>query len=215
MRFSERVTLLGASKVNQRVLTEALTFAPRLIAADGGARNAVKLGQMPQFVIGDLDSVDPETLSRIPADRQIRISEQDTTDFDKCLTIIDAPLILGVGFLGRRVDHQLAAFNSLVRHPQRSILLISKRDLCFHLPPRLTLSLAIGTRLSLFPMAPVTGRTLGLRWPIEGIRFAPDGRIGTSNVTDQESVILTIDGPGMLAIMPRAALAEVVQAFAK
>lgn len=170
---------------------------------------------MPQFVIGDLDSVDPETLSRIPVDRQIRIEEQDTTDFDKCLALVDAPLILGVGFLGRRLDHQLAAFNTLVRHPQRAILLVGKHDLCFHLPPDLTLNLALDSRLSLFPLMPVTGRSSGLRWPIDGIAFAPDGRIGTSNIVNRETISLTMDCPGMLAIMPRAALVQVVRAFAK
>ncbi len=215
MRFSERVTLLGASKVNQRVLTEVLTFAPRLIAADGGAGNAVKLGQMPQFVIGDLDSVDPETLSSFPAERQIRIPEQDSTDLEKCLNLIDAPMILGVGFLGRRVDHQLAAFNALLQHAPRAILLISKHDLCFHLPLKLDLNLEIGTRLSLFPMLPVTGRSSGLRWPIDGIQFAPDGRIGTSNIVSQERVSLNMDELGMLAIMPREALREVVRALGK
>jgi len=30
-------------------------------------------------------------------------------------------------------------------------------------------------------MAAVQGRSGGLRWPIDGLPFAPDGRIGTSN----------------------------------
>ena len=213
MQFSQHVTLLGGSKVKQRVLTEALNFAPALVAADGGAKNAVKLGRLPQFVIGDFDSIDAKTLAAIPADRRIRIAEQDTTDFEKCLALIDARLILGVGFLGRRVDHELAALNALVRHPGRAIVLVSARDVCFHLPPELALTVGAGTRLSLFPMAPATGRSSGLRWPIEGIAFAPDGRIGTSNIADRDTVHLRMDAPGMLAIMPRAALGQVVRAL--
>ncbi|MGB5556922.1 MAG: thiamine diphosphokinase [Paracoccaceae bacterium] len=215
MQFSENVTLLGASKVKLGVLTEALTFAPRLVAADGGAKIAVKIGQMPDFVVGDLDSIDPQTLAQIPKNRLVRVSEQETTDFEKCLTVIDAPVILGVGFLGRRVDHQLAAFNALIRHAHKPVVLINKRDLCFHLPADITLPLERGTRVSLFPMAPVTGRSEGLRWPIDGIAFAPDGRIGTSNIADGGTVRLNMDGPGMLAIMPRAALAQVVRALAR
>lgn len=213
MQFLENVTLLGASKVKRRVLTEALTFAPRLIAADGGVKNAVKIGQLPEFVIGDLDSADPDILARIPPDRQIRIAEQETTDFEKCLLTIDAPLILGVGFLGRRLDHQLAAFNALLRYKEKPVVLIGTHDLCFHLPPDLTFRIGRGTRVSLFPLVPVTGRSEGLRWPVAGISFAPDGRIGTSNIAEEDDMRLCMDGPGMLAIMPRAVLPQVVQAL--
>lgn len=213
MQFSNNVTLLGASKVKRRVLTEALTFAPHLIAADGGVKNAVKIGQMPEFVIGDFDSADPLILAQIPPDRQIRIQEQVTTDFEKCLARIDAPLILGVGFLGRRLDHQLAAFNALMRFAKKPVVLLGTHDLCFHMPRELTLNVSVGTRVSLFPMVPVTGSSEGLKWPIAQIPFAPDGRIGTSNSADQETIRLRMDGPGMLAIMPRAVLAQVVQAL--
>ncbi len=215
MRFSENVTLLGASKVKQRVLTEALAFAPRLVAADGGAKNAVKIGRIPEFVIGDFDSIGPDMLSEIPENRRIRVTEQETTDFEKCLSILDAPLILGVGFLGRRIDHQLAAFNALARFARQRVVLLGRRELCFHLPAELSLPVAVGTRVSLFPMAPVSGRSDGLRWPIEGLAFAPDGRIGISNITEKTTLRLQMDGVGMLAIMPRAVLAQVVRALGR
>ncbi len=214
MHFSEKVTLLGAGRAETGVLTEALMFAPRLVAADGGAKNAVKIGQMPDFVVGDLDSVDARTLAKIPADRLIRVTEQESTDFEKCLSLIDAPLILAVGFLGGRIDHQLASFNALTRHEGPPVILLNARDLCFHLPSDLTLRLGAGTRVSLFPMAPVTGRSDGLKWPIGDIAFAPAGRIGTSNISTHDSIRLRMDGPGMLAIMPRAALGEVVRCLA-
>ena len=215
MRFSENVTLLGASKVKSGVLTEALMFAPHLVAADGGAKNAVKIGQLPEFVIGDFDSVDVGTLAQIPDERQIRVLEQDTTDFEKCLSRIEAPLIVGVGFLGRRLDHQMAALNALVRFRDRAVVLMGSIDLCFHLPREMELRLKVGQRFSLFPMAEVTGTSDGLRWPIAGIRFAPDGRIGTSNEVSEPAVRLRTDGPGLLAIMPRAALASVVRALSR
>jgi thiamine pyrophosphokinase len=74
-----------------------------------------------------------------------------------------------------------------------------------HLPPRLAIDLPPGTRVSLFPMAPVTGRSEGLRWPIAGIPFAPAGRIGTSNEATGP-VRLAMDGPGMIAVLPARAL---------
>jgi thiamine pyrophosphokinase len=47
------------------------------------------------------------------------LPEQDTTDFEKCLYSVAAPLLLGVGFLGGRADHHLAAMNVLVRYADR------------------------------------------------------------------------------------------------
>ena len=68
-----------------------------------------------------------------------------------------------------------------------------------------------GTRLSLFPMAPVTGRSTGLRWPVDGIGLAPNGHVGTSNQALGGPVTLSFDGPGMLVILPLVALGQVVR----
>ena len=204
------VTLVGGGEIGPADVKEALTLAPRLVAADGGAGAALAAGHAPEAVIGDFDSVTDETLARLPDARQVRVAEQDSTDFEKCLARIDAPLIVAVGFLGRRVDHQLAAMAALARET-RPVVMVGRHDVVVH-ASRLEISPPPGSRLSLFPMARVTGRSDGLEWPIDGIVFAPDGRIGTSNrVTGP--VRLAFDGPGMLTIMPRAALASVAAAL--
>ncbi len=209
---SEDVTLLGAGDIADGTLNDALALAPILVAADGAAGRALALGLMPQAVIGDLDSLDAATRARIPPERLHGLAEQDSTDFDKCLRNISAPLVLGVGFAGQRLDHELAAYNALVRLAGHRCILIGPVDICFHAPPRLALDLAPGTRVSLFPMAPVTGRSTGLRWPIGGLHFAPDGRVGTSNEATGP-VALEFDGPGMLVILPMAALRPAMAAL--
>jgi thiamine pyrophosphokinase len=211
-RSKENVTLLGAGEVSPTVLERALALAPILVAADGAAGQALALGRMPQAVIGDLDSIDAPTRARIPPPRLHALTEQDSTDFDKCLRNIAAPLVLGVGFAGLRLDHELAALNALVRLRRKRCILIGPVDICFHAPPRLALDLPPGSRLSLFPLAPVSGRSTGLRWPIDGLALAPDGRIGTSNQATGP-VTLAFDGPGMLVILPQAALTVAMAAL--
>ena len=213
VQTSENLTLVGAGDVSKEVLAQALTYAPYLVAADGGAKLALKYGKSPNYLIGDFDSVGGDALARIPEHRHLLVSEQDSTDFEKCLRIIDAPLILGVGFLGRRLDHQLAALSDLVRYADIHCALIGAHDVVFHLPEALEINLTPRTRLSLFPLQPVTGRSQGLKWPIEGLEFAPGGRVGTSNRVAAPRVRLMMDGPGMLAIVPRAALPDVVAAL--
>jgi thiamine pyrophosphokinase len=174
---------------------------------------ALAVDIVPDAVIGDLDSLDPDSLARLPADRLHRIAEQDSTDFDKALRHIDAPLVLAVGFTGARLDHELAVYNALVRLADRRAIVVGEHDICFHAPPALCLDLPLGTRVSLFPMASVTGRSTGLRWPIEGLRFAPDGRVGTSNIVSAAPVTLAMDAPGTLVILPRAMLRAAIRAL--
>lgn len=205
VQSSSPVTLLGGGSLTRGALAGALRLAPCLVAADGGANVALRAGSVPRHVIGDLDSVSAATRAAIPAERFLHVAEQETTDFEKCLTRIEAPFILGLGLSGPRADHTLAVWNALVRHPARRCLILTPRDVAFAAPPRLSLDLRSGTRVSLFPMAPVSGQGTGLRWPIDGLRFAPDGRIGTSNRAEGP-VRLAFGRPGMLVILPRAAL---------
>ncbi len=165
----------------------------------------------PLAVIGDFDSLSDRARNAIPPDRLHPIAEQESTDFDKCLRHIAAPLVLGVGFDGSRIDHQLAAYNALVRRPDRRCILLSRELITFVAPPELRLDLPVGTVLSLFPMARVEGRSNGLRWPIEGLKFAPDGRVGTSNEVSGP-VHLWVDDPRMLVMVPLSELPQAVSA---
>ena len=59
------------------------------------------------------------------------------------------------------------------------------------------------------PLGPVQGRSIGLEWPIDGLNFAPGGRIGTSNRATGP-VALEMAGPEMLLILPRSLVAPLV-----
>lgn len=205
LRTRSWVTLAGAGPVDAEVLRDCLARAPVAAAADGGADALLAAGRLPDAVIGDLDSLTEAGRAAIPPERLHPIAEQETTDFEKCLLRIEAPLVLAAGFLGGRVDHAMAALSVLARGVGAPCILVSRHDVACHAPGRIGLDLPAGLRVSLFPMAPVTGVSEGLRWPIDGIAFAPGGPIGTSNEA-LGRVRLAMDGPGMLVIAPRAAL---------
>lgn len=214
LQSPDGVTLVGGGPVSARDLRLAMSRAPRLVAADSGADRLLAAGMMPEAVIGDLDSISQAALARIPAARLHRISEQATTDFDKALRHVAAPFVLAVGFTGARIDHGLAVLNSLVRQSNRPCILIGPKDLTFAAPAgALQLQLVPDDTLSLFPFARVTGRSKGLQWPIEGLNFAPDGFIGTSNRVSAAQVQLEFDAPGMVVILPRRRLDAVISAL--
>ena len=210
VQASDPVTLLGGGDLHPQDLNLALARAPVLVAADGGADAALAAGHVPQAVIGDFDSLSAQARQRIPKDRLFHVPEQDSTDFDKALRHVSAPLVLGIGFLGGRLDHQLAVLNTLVRRGHRC-LLIGAHEVVVHLPAQLHLDLQPGDTVSLFPMCAVSGRSHGLQWPIDGLAFAPDGQVGTSNRAEG-AVTLWTDGPGLLAMVPRARLDQVIRA---
>jgi len=206
----EPITLVGAGSLGDSDIDDSLALAPTLAAADGGAAHCLAADHMPEAVIGDMDSLDMVQAAGIPWERLHEITEQDSTDFDKALRHIETPLVLAVGFTGARMDHELAVHNALVRYPNRRCVLIGETDVLCVAPPKLTLDVPAGTRVSLFPMRAVTGRSEGLKWPIDGLGFAPDGMIGTSNAATG-TVTLEMDGPGMLLILPKALLPVLVK----
>lgn len=210
VQTSEVVTLVGGGSANPSDLNEIIVIAPVLVAADGGAVLADRAGVIPDAVIGDFDSIPDTLLARLPKDRLHRISEQDSTDFDKALRNISAPLVLAVGFSGGRIDHQLAAFHTLMRYPDRPCVIIGEDEIVFLAPPDIMLDLAPGDIVSLFPMGAVAGRSDGLRWPIDGLAFTPGHRIGTSNQATGP-VHLQFDAPRMLLILPRRAIVPVAR----
>lgn len=213
VRTTQGVTLVGGGPFSRRDLAHCLARAPVAVAADGGADRLMRHGIMPEAVIGDFDSLSAAGRAEIPLARQHVIAEQETTDFDKALRRIDAPFLLALGFAGARLDHGLAAMSTLVARAEQPCLLIGPRDLVFAAPPKLELDLGVGEVFSLFPMAPVRGHSTGLEWPIRGIDFAPDGRIGTSNRVEARRVVLEFENPGMLVILPRRRLDAAIRAI--
>ncbi|MFD2738974.1 thiamine diphosphokinase [Sulfitobacter aestuarii] len=203
------VTLVGGGKATPEDLYEALTLAPTCVAADGGAALAALAEVSLAAVIGDFDSIPGALLAELPEGKRHRIAEQSSTDFEKALSRIAAPLVIGVGFTGGRIDHQLAAFHSLMRFAAQPCALLAETEVIFLAPPVLRLPTEPGDVISLFPLAPVTGRSDGLVWPIAGLEFAPGAQIGTSNRATGP-LTLEIDAAAMLVIVSRSLLGAVV-----
>ncbi len=208
---NEPVALIGGAGFSVADLQLAKRHAKTLVAADSGADRLLSQGVIPDAVIGDMDSLSAGAAAAL-ADRLHPVDEQDTTDFDKALRSIDAPLVLAFGVTGGLFDHELAVMHSLLRHPARRCVVVGAETLVFLCPPQFVLDLPAGTRLSLFPFDEVRVQSTGLRWSTQGLRFHPMSRIGTSNEVSG-LVELIADKPAMLTILPREALGAVIGAM--
>jgi len=205
------ITLIGGAKPAPQALKMALNWGETVVCADGGADWAARSNLNPAAVIGDMDSISDSTRTKF-ADVVHEISEQDSTDFDKCVRHIRTPLVLAVGFTGARIDHELGSMAILARYPDRRCILIGEDTITLLCPPHLSLDVPEGTPVSLFPMAEVGCESEGLRWATNGLRFAPDGQVGTLNKAVGK-VTLHPDAPKMLLILPRFVLSATIEAL--
>lgn len=208
---SEPVTLVGGGVFSADDLTLALKHAPWLVAADGGANALVGHVPPPVAVIGDLDSLSNKAKAAF-AKVLHDVAEQDTTDFEKCLTQITAPVILAVGFTGGRLDHTLSTLNNLARYRDRPVILIGPDDISFLVPhSKITLDLPVATRLSLMPLSDARVDTNGLRWEVTDAALHPACAVSISNETSAPQVTIHAMGP-VLITLPQGALAAAITA---
>ena len=196
---SRAVLLVGASDIGDNDLTISLTVASTVVAADGGADHVLARGLRPVAVIGDADSLSPAAQAAF-GEVLHPLADQDTTDFEKALARIDAPLIVAAGFLGGRLDHTLAVLNVMARRPDPPVVLVGAHDVVLKVPPALRVAVPAGTRVGLMPLGPARVTTTGLVWNLTNRNLAPDGAVSSSNRSADEVFTVAADGPLFLTL---------------
>lgn len=169
----------------------------KIVAADGAANKLMKLGIIPDFIIGDLDSLKIEDFSY---SQIIQNEEQESTDFKKCLNYIVennlGPIIIyGVtgGFLDRILDN---------------IDLVLQTESIFYSPGligitinnQINLSLKDNTKISIFGFEAIIS-TKGLKWELinEKLNF-PGKNSACNRVTSSQVEIKLKKGKALILI---------------
>lgn len=210
---SNPICLVGGGRLEPGDLELACNLTDAIVAVDGGAARVLETGRVPDAVIGDFDSLCDDMRAQLDPATLHKIDEQDSTDFEKALMRVAAPLIVAVGFTGARIDHELAVLHALLAFQHVPCVLLAEREVIMLCPPRLELAMTAGETVSLFPLVAVQGRSVGLEWPIKGLQFAPGRKIGTSNRATGGQMVLEAEGPGLLALLPRGRLGDVIKAM--
>lgn len=208
------VTLLGGGPVDMEQLRRVMRLAPYLVAADGGANYAHAHKIPVKHIVGDFDSLTNFEIWQDKGVNLVRLDEQDSTDFEKCLYTVKSRVYLCTGFLGRRLDHSLSCLRTLVAYPQKRAILVGDGDIVFRCPEAFEIEMEAGQTVSLFPLGEVEGLgSDGLRWSIEGLQFSPSGQIGTSNQALGGRMRVQLRGEKMLLILPVSCLEPVIEAL--
>ncbi|KRQ86933.1 Thiamine pyrophosphokinase [Caloramator mitchellensis] len=104
---------------NLQLIKNELKNTDYIFCADGGANYVYEIGLVPDFLIGDFDSINMDVLSEFQ-NKGINIiqypQEKDFTDTELCINKaieMGCSVICIIGGVGGRIDHTLANLNIL------------------------------------------------------------------------------------------------------
>lgn len=170
------------------------------ICADGGANSAFKLGLVPDFIIGDLDSIKPEIL-KFFSDKStiIKIKRQNDTDVEKCLKFairkgFSEALLLGV--TGDRLDHTICNLGIVLKfYRQIKCNIVAENSYLIPTDESITLKSNVGETISIYAFDRKTKITSeGLKYPLQNSTLAFGEKESTSNVALSNSVKIVVKG---------------------
>jgi thiamine pyrophosphokinase len=205
------VVFVNGEVQDYAALARWLRPGDRLIGADGGTRHILALNLQPHAVVGDLDSLEPQTVAELAA-QGVAIEQypaaKDQTDLELAIErgLRDgADEILLLGALGGRLDQTLANLLILAqRHWPVPVRLAEGNELVQVLRDGecLTLQSKPGSTVSVIPLSPtVTGITYtGLAYPLEHATLAIASTRGVSNVVTSSPATICIEAGILLVI---------------
>jgi thiamine pyrophosphokinase len=192
--------------------------AALVVAADSGLAAAEAAGIKPDWIVGDMDSLDdPRRLEKYPAGRIIPYpADKDFTDTELALRLLwergcGETWLVGGG--GGRMDHLLALRALFERDPAPDRWLTAAEDirclredrgnpLCPGMAPGEP-ALPPGSLVSVFPLGggPWRLESRGLRWPLDDLVW-DRGFYGISNVAPEGCFSLLARRGKFLVILP-------------
>ncbi|GBG28746.1 Thiamine pyrophosphokinase 1 [Hondaea fermentalgiana] len=175
----------------------------------------------PNFIVGDLDSIESQSRSFFEArgTRVIQAPDQDKHDLEKALAIIaeaqeEAMLdtrysVIVLGATGGRLDHEFANISMLFKFDKtfQDLILLSDQSLALLLAPgKHTLIRPediISPTCGLAPLAgPARVTTSGLRWNLSNQVLELGGLVSSSNEMDGCTASIETDAPLLWSSVP-------------
>lgn len=189
-------------------LVEGVTM---VVAADGGLELAASLGVAPDLLVGDMDSVTPETLSRYPnvaIERHPR--RKDELDLEIAIDVAVARGVRSIrvaGAFGDRLDQSLAALLVAAKHARAgmAISLHAGADEVRLVAAGSTheATAPTGATLSLLALAADAEVTFtGVEYPLERASLPFGSGLGVSNVATSPVQSLSVHR-GVVALLLR------------
>jgi len=170
-----------------------------IICADGGANQLKKIKIIPDYIIGDLDSINDATLRFFKGKSWImKLKRQNDTDVEKCLKFaikngFDEAVLLGV--MGNRLDHTFCNLGIVIKFfKEIKIKLIAEKSLLIPYSGKVDLKTSPGEIISLYGFSKKTKITsIGLKYTLKNSALPFGEKESTSNIALSNKVLLKIN----------------------
>ncbi|HEX3057307.1 MAG TPA: thiamine diphosphokinase [Gaiellaceae bacterium] len=201
-------TVVVLSGGPDRPAVDALPPGATVIAADGGAELARRLGLAVDLVVGDLDSISAATLAGI-AQVERHAAEKDATDLELALQAalrLEPERILVLGSAGGRLDHLFGSLLLLAAEDYAGVGIDAQiGPAAVHVVRgERILRGEPGEPISLFAVhGPASGVvTHGLVYPLRAETLEPGSSRGVSNVFAAPEARIGLERGVVLAVRP-------------
>jgi len=188
-----------------------------VVAADSGLSHAEEAGLKPDYIIGDMDSVDMQRLAAYPADRVIRHNhDKDYTDTELALKLAvdnNCGEIWIIGGGGGRIDHLFGIRSLFEREIFPCRWITDNADIwCIDSSVEAETSKTANTLslkteknavVSVFPLesGPWEAVSEGLKWQLKGLPW-DRGFFGLSNVAENGDFLIKAEKGRFMIILP-------------
>lgn len=181
-----------------------------IIAVDGGYKRCLELGLKPDLLIGDLDSIDPELLKKVPDSCQKIVHPRHKNETDTQLAMLHciregSAEIFICNDLQGRFDHTLALISNLGEAQVNGsrATLVSDVNLVFLIERDTEFSYPQGTVISVLSATPETAfcRCRGFQYPLDGLIIPNWQSRGISNVVTEPTQMICIERGTALVIV--------------
>ena len=182
-----------------------------IICSDGGANHAYNMNIVPDYIIGDLDSVNEDIIDYYKNKNVIfkKFSpKKDETDTELCIQIsekLKAKEIHLIGALGGRIDHTIANINLLYYIRKIGIkpkIISEKEEIYIAINEEVSIDGKIGDIISILPIKnDVKGVTLkNLEYSLENFDIDFSTPLGISNVMTDYSCKIKVEEGSIIII---------------
>jgi len=169
-----------------------------IFCADGGANSAYKLNIIPNYIIGDFDSIKDEVLNYYEGKSNlIRYTGQNDTDVEKVIKFVikkGFKKVVLLGAAGNRVDHSFCNLSIILKYSDKiNAFLMHRKSFVSVETGNIEIVTTPNEIISLYGFDDKTSiKSSGLKYPLNKISLPFGKKESTSNVAIGNKVKLNI-----------------------
>jgi thiamine pyrophosphokinase len=209
----QTLLVLGGTPPSDELLSWRHEESDHAVAVDSGFLAFRHADLYPEVLIGDMDSCgfDEKWEEENPSLRIIKLSDQNTTDFEKALEWVRTETrtknLVILGGLGGRSDHFISNLLTACSHDPAVEITFDDEKEWVRRVTRETPMRLVGrnnAKISLLPLTPCSKvSTTGLKWNLEGVGLAYDQGTSQSNLVVSDLVEVSCGAGNLFVILQK------------